>query len=363
MNSDFPNAYFTNGKIEFHEGKAVQLPSIYNKTTNHELLREFYTEVLEHKTEEVETGIDPLGFTYFHLDYICIVGIICFKENKSNHNNLKKKFKENQFSEKLITHRLTEEHKLENNIEHIPIKVISQNLHEIRGLNAKVTSHIDAIMNLDDEELWEERFDNANENIRKIYVASRLTKFILDNTKFYDPKFFDGLELKHDRYFVIHRSVSKIIKIYRNDFKVEKTEIDFSGNSFRKLSGDKEYFEVLIKILVENAIKYSPYKKLGPKIIISENGNEVKIETHSYGQIIPKEDHQHLFTSGFRSSVNKGKAEGTGMGLYNAKRLTEKFRGTIDYKSRKVEGTENLGWNIFILVFENTFSPKQRAIA
>lgn len=363
MNSDFPNACFTNGEIEFHSGRIVTLPSIYNRGSNQKVLIEFYSKLLSKKPEDLETGVDPFGFTYFYFDYICIVGIICLKTKQSLFNNIKKKFSNNYFPYDFIAHRIKEEHKLENNIEHIPIKVISQNLHELRGLNAKVTSHIDALMNLDDDELWEVRFDEASDNIRKIYVASRLTKFILDNTKFYDPKYFDGLELKHDRFFIIHRSVSKIIKIYRNDFKVEKTNIEFTGKSFRKLSGDKEYFEVLVKILVENAIKYSPYKKLGPKIRILENEMEVKIEAHSYGQIIPLEDRQHLFSRGFRSSVNKGKAEGTGMGLYNAKRLTEKFKGTIYYSAQEVEGTDNLGWNIFTLEFKNTYSSKQKAIA
>ncbi|MDN5200885.1 sensor histidine kinase [Fulvivirgaceae bacterium BMA10] len=365
MISDFPFAKFENSSVEFYDGQAVKLPKEYRRKSNFSLLHNFYSNLLLNKPVEIEIGEDPLGFHFFQYDYICIIGIVCQTQRRSKFNSLKKKYPLNQFSTEFLKHRIIEEHKLANHKEHIPINVVSQNLHEIRGLNAKVTSNVDVLLNFEDEATWEDKFDSANVNLKKIYVASRLTKFILDNTKFYDPDFWDTLELNKERFFVIHRCVNKIVKIYRNDFKLEKPDLEFTGNSYRKLAGDKEYFEVLIKILVENAYKYSPYKKLGPKIKIVENDKRVNIEAHSYGQIIPNEDRQHIFTKGFRSSVNKGKAEGTGMGLHNAKRLVEKFGGSIQYECNPIKSEQDieLGWNIFKLEFLNTYSPQKNAFA
>ena len=357
---DFPLAKFENGEVVFEDGEAIKLPIEYLKDSNREVLHSFYSKLLNEKNENPQNGEDPLGFTFIQFDYLCIVGVVCVCQKRSTYNRLRKKYPQNVFNLNYLKFRILESHKLENYQEFIPIKVVSQNLHEIRGLNAKVTSHVDDLLKFEDERSWEETFDNADPNLKKIFVASRLTKFILDNTKFYDPKFWDHLEFSKGRYFNIHGSVSKIVKIYKNDFKIDKPDLEFTGHCHRKLEGDKEYFEILIKILVENAYKYSPYKKLGPKIKIIQMGSKVLIEAHSYGQIIPEEDRKHIFSKGFRSSVNKGKAEGTGMGLYNAARLAEKFGGKIQY-SDKESGAANpsLGWNIFSLIFQITYDKNK----
>jgi signal transduction histidine kinase len=155
----------------------------------------------------------------------------------------------------------------------------------------------------------------------------------------------------------VHRSVSKIVKIYRNDFKRDKADIDFRGYCSGKIAGDKEYFEILIKTLVENALKYSEFpKRIGPKVIISENTREIGIEVHSYGRAIPETEQPYLFSKGFRASINKKTQEGTGMGLFNAKQLAKHFKAKIEFKSEDVSKDNNidLAWNIFTLTLNKT---------
>jgi hypothetical protein len=359
---DFPTVKFQKGVLNFLNGKIISLPSDYKKTHNQSNLDEFYTNLLNTKQEKIEYGEDPLGFFFLKYDFICYIGLVCTCTKKSLGNRLKKKFPDNRFTLKYLSYRINEDHKLANYKELIPIDIITQNLHELRGLNAKVTDNVDSLLGFNSESEWEATFDNADINLKKIYVASRLTKFILDNTKFYDPKFWETLKIKRGRFFAVHGSVNKIVKIYRNDFKLEKPDLDFKGHSYRKLEGEKQYFEVLIKILVENAYKYSPFNKLGPKISIQEKEKTISIQASSYGHIIPKQDRIHLFTKGFRSGVNKTKAEGTGIGLYNAQRLTEKFDGTLIY-SCEVLSTENeieIGWNTFTLEFKNTHEGNKK---
>jgi two-component system sensor histidine kinase ArlS len=291
------------------------------------------------------------------------VGLICESSSRARTNNLKKKYPANRFQFEYIKKRIEEENNLINFREYIPIEVVAQNLHEIRGLNAKVTDNLDALLKFDNEEKWEEQFEAANVNLKKIYVASRLTKFILDNTKFYNPNFLETLTLNKDRYFNPHRCVSKIVKIYRNDFKKVKPNIEFTGNSTRKLRGDKEYFEILIKIFVENALKYTTIQTIGPQIKLIEKNNSVTIEIASYGTLIPQEDKNNIFLKGYRSNTSKSKIEGTGMGLYNAKKLIEKFGGSIQFstKSAVENNSVEVGWNIFTLTFKNTYSAEKNA--
>jgi len=360
----FPSVRSDKTEIIFENGKYCNLPAEYYKSKNKQVLQEFYFKILiddQADTEQLKYGVDPLGFSYFKLGFICYTGLVSHSSSPGKFGALKKKFPKNRFHHEFIVEHLRDEYDLLNYKKFIPIEIVTQNLHEIRGLNSKISGHVDILLNITDESKWEEEFDKKSEQVKKIFVASRLIKFILDNTKFYIPDFFKDLKIKHDRDFIVHRSVSKIVKIYSNDFKKDKCLIEFSGQSFTKITGEKEYFEILIKILIENATKYSLYAdKFPPKISLTEANSQIIIEISSYGDLISVDERQHLFTKGFRSNANKSKQEGTGMGLYNASQLAIHFAGTITYSSRNAsnkdserpKGSITLGWNIFTLTIK-----------
>jgi two-component system sensor histidine kinase ArlS len=344
--------------VSFNDGRYCVLPFEYKKVSNKKLLEEFYTEIFKNSsTNEIVSGVDPLGFTYLNLDFICYVGLVSEKKDRGKYNNLGKKYPLNKFDSIYLQKQIQFEYDLLNFKEFIPIEIVTQNLHELRGFNSKISNNIDRIMKIDNEMEWEQKFEEQSESIKKIYVGSRLIKFILDNIKFYIPNFFETLKMDYNRTFVVHRSVSKIVKIYRNDFKRDKADIDFRGYCSGKIAGDKEYFEILIKTLVENALKYSEFpKRIGPKVIISENTREIGIEVHSYGRAIPETEQPYLFSKGFRASINKKTQEGTGMGLFNAKQLAKHFKAKIEFKSEDVSKDNNidLAWNIFTLTLNKT---------
>jgi hypothetical protein len=340
-------------ELNFIDGRFCSLPRIYKKDSNQKLLKDFYSNLLtKSSNKSIKTGVDPLGFTYLALDFICYVGLITSKGQKGKYRNLAKKYPENYFKIEYLKKQIQFEYDLVNFKEYIPIEIVTQNLHEIRGLNSKISGNIDSIMQINSEAEWDDKFENQTENIKKIYVGSRLIKFILDNVKFYRPNFFETLNLNTNKSFVVHRSVSKIVKIYRNDFKKDKADIEFKGNCGCSINGDKEYFEILIKILVENALKYSEFpKRIGPKVQISELNKKIQIEVHSYGRAIPETEQPYLFMKGFRSKVNRVSKEGTGMGLYNAKQLSKHFNATISFRNKEVSTKDeiDLAWNIFTL--------------
>lgn len=353
-NLGYPNIKVQKKLIEFSDGRFCNIPKEYLKESNKKCLLEFYEKIIGKSSNNIiNVGIDPLGFTYINLDFITYVGLVTkLKDNKSNNNNLGKKYPDNKFGLEYLKKQIRFEYDLVNFKEFIPIDIVTQNLHELRGLNSKISANIDALMDIQSESEWEEKFDVQEENVKKIYVASRLIKFILDNIKFYIPDFFENLKLDYNKSFIVHRSVSKIVKIYRNDFKKDKALIEFTGSSLSKVKGDKEYFEILVKILVENALKYSEIpKKIAPKVEIKEHNNQIIISVHSYGKPIPNNERAYIFLKGFRSSVNKNLKEGTGMGLYNAKQLSNHFNSSLNYECVNVSDNENieLAWNIFHL--------------
>jgi len=349
----YPSAKLTKNGLIFSDGFFCRLPKEFVMGNSSKKLERFYNQLLTEKdNEELLIGVDPLGFTFLRLGFLCYVGIVTNKSQNRLYKRLKHRHPNNHFSLEYIKKKIIFEYDLLNYREYLPIEIITQNIHEIRGLNSKISGNIDSIMNIDNEAEWEEKFEAQSDTVKKIYVGSRLIKFILDNFKFYIPNFFENLTLNSESSFIAHRSVSKIVKIYRNDFKKDRAEIIFEGKSFGKVIGDKEYFEILIKILVENSLKYSEFpKKIGPKVYISEGDSHINIEVHSYGRAIPEGDQQFLFVKGFRSKVNKLSKEGTGMGLHNAKQLAKHFNGSIEFSYKDVSSikTIDLAWNIFTL--------------
>lgn len=348
----FPNVRSSKKKIHFSDGRYAELPNSYRGNSDSKI-KEFYKSLLTiNDSETIQVGIDPLGFTYVRYDFVCYVGLVTNLVKRSVYNRLRKKNPNNHFEVSFLKKQIRFEHDLLNFKEYIPIEIVTQNLHELRGLNSKISGNLDKIMDIRSEDEWESKFDEQPETIKKIYVGSRLIKFILDNIKFYQPHFFQNLKMNYDRIFVVHRCVSKIVKIYKNDFKKGLADIDFEGHSNIKIKGDKEYFEILIKILIENALKYSEFpKQIGPKVRMKDSKRRTTISVHSYGRAIPITERPYLFSKGFRSSVNKQSKEGTGMGLYNAKQLAGHFKANILFSCENISKNEDidLAWNIFTL--------------
>jgi len=351
-----------NDKLDlcFSNGEFCSIPKEYLKASNKQILNTFYSSILsESSNKDLVVGIDPLGFTFLNLDFICYVGLITYTNEvkRGKYRNLGKKYPLNKFDLEYLKKKISFEYNLLNFKEYVPIDILTQNVHEIRGLNSKIAGNIDRIMKIDSEVEWEAKFDEQSESVKKIYVGSRLIKFLLDNVKFYQPDFFKNLKIKYDQSFVVHRSVSKIVKIYSNDFKKGRADIELSGSLSKSITGEKEYFEILIKTLIENALKYSEFpKRIAPQVEISESKKRINIAVKSYGRAIPKTEIPYLFSKGFRSSANKQLREGTGMGLYNASQIAKHFYANIVFDSKDASEMDsiNLAWNVFTLKIDKS---------
>ena len=356
MTSNYPYATILNGSVDFHDGKLIKIPPDFLKEKNKPIIIPYYRALLSENVEELTIGTDPLGFDYVIFQNVCNIGILINNSSSSIINTNKKKYPNNKFDKTYFIERVKEDKRIQNFEEYIPIEIATQNIHELRNLNGKISSSVDEILDYSSENEWEIKFDNADDNIKKIYVSSRLTKFILDNIKFYMPDYIDNLKPNTERKFSIHKSVNKISKIFSNDFKKKKVTVPLEGNTFRQLQGDKELFEIVLMLLTENSIKYSrDANSIQPNIKIKESGTTIEIIVSSYGSLIPDEDIPKLFTKGYRSSVHKRIKDGTGMGLHNASKLIKLFNGELSYTKQPVSQTDKTtGWNTFTLTCKQT---------
>jgi K+-sensing histidine kinase KdpD len=356
MTSNYPFLTLVNGHVTFCDGKFLPLPSEFNKQKNQVLIKQFYQTLLKKDHDDIVMGTDILGFDFVIFQGICNVGLLIGLSSSHLVNSNKKKYPSYRFDKSYIINRIKEDKKLQNFEEYIPIQIVTQNVHEIRNINAKITSSVDELLDYENDNEWEVKFDKADDNVKKIYVGSRLIKFILDNFKFYMPNYLESLKPNTDRNIYIHKSVNKVVKIFSNHFKKRKTIIDFEGNTFRQMQGDKELFEIMLMLLIENAVKYSvDAHSICPKVKICEAPkNIVQIIIQSYGTLIPIEDEPKLFTRGFRSKAHKTK-DGTGMGLYNANAIVKLLGGELVYSKNNLNSSDFAnGWNCFTVTLRNT---------
>lgn len=143
--------------------------------------------------------------------------------------------------------------------------------------------------------------------------------------------------------------VKNIVQELSRKAREYNIELEFIDNGFsKKIIASEGHLKEVIYNLVDNAIKYtSPVVKSGKKgkVTVSVEVDEVHkkyiISVHDNGIGISADEQQRLFEKFYRVR-NKETAEiqGTGLGLWIVKNLTEKMGGRIYLESIKGVGTK-----------------------
>lgn len=106
--------------------------------------------------------------------------------------------------------------------------------------------------------------------------------------------------------------------------------------------GDPEKIKLGLYYLLDNAIKYTPWKgtvELEAKVINDKNDLFIKVKDNGVG--IPKEGQDKLFSKFYRGpNVLRMQTEGNGLGMFIVKSIVDKHGGTIDLESEEGRGTE-----------------------
>ena len=138
--------------------------------------------------------------------------------------------------------------------------------------------------------------------------------------------------MQHSGFFKINEAFSNVIQ--QHEPKVQNKLLSIAKNTLADyvLLGDLKRLEQAIRIVLDNAIKYSTensdisilsYLQLKQR---KEPSLVIAIEDDRLG--IPKEDLTHIFERFFRSNNVKGH-QGTGIGLSLAKEIIDYDGGTI----------------------------------
>lgn len=105
------------------------------------------------------------------------------------------------------------------------------------------------------------------------------------------------------------------------------------------IEADPEKISIVFQNILENAVKYTD--EGGSVIIdIEDAGESIIVSFKDDGIGIPEEAQDNIFDKFFRSDNAKEKVkEGTGLGLFTAKKIVERHNGKLWFESKKDKGT------------------------
>jgi len=103
--------------------------------------------------------------------------------------------------------------------------------------------------------------------------------------------------------------------------------------------GDPLLMQILINNLIENAVKYSPPES-PISVVLSKEGSEGVLEVKDEGSGIPKKEHKRIFQKFYRmGNENTRTAQGTGLGLYLCRKITQDHKMRLQVKDNHPQGT------------------------
>lgn len=222
-------------------------------------------------------------------------------------------------------------HKLSENINSMLKKIdegyqlqkqfVSDVSHELRTPLTSIVGYTKLIerWGKDDEKIFFEALNNIKES--SDYLKEMIENLLL-LTKVDEEIKFEKVNLKE--------VVEKVISIYKNNevkINVELRDIYIETN--------KDYFGILLKVIVENAIKFTKMNNEN-EIWIKMTDNAINVIDKGSG--IEKNEIPKIFERFYKSDKSRS-IEGYGLGLSIAKRISEKIKVKIEVISEKDEGS------------------------
>ncbi len=126
----------------------------------------------------------------------------------------------------------------------------------------------------------------------------------------------------------------------RETAKAKKIEIEYKKpKDFPTLALDETKIRQVIMNFSDNAIYYTP-RDGKIKVELSEDKSNVYFKVIDNGLGVPKRDQPHLFTKFYRATnARKARPDGTGLGLFMAKKVIDNQGGNILFESEENKGS------------------------
>lgn len=119
-----------------------------------------------------------------------------------------------------------------------------------------------------------------------------------------------------------------------------RADLENSDSADFDILGDPDLLRVLLKNLVENAIKFSPDGSV-VEVLVGGGSDFAEVQVRDHGPGIPEESIPRVFERFYRAAAGATGAalvQGSGLGLAIARRIAEAHRGAIEVESRPGAG-------------------------
>lgn len=206
--------------------------------------------------------------------------------------------------------------------------------HQLRTPLTAIKGYLSMLMEGDAGEIKMGQYEFIQE---AYYGATRMVSLIndlLNVSRMETGRFF--LEVAE---FDITRTVEEEIKQLEKGVKDKGLKLDFKHTGGQiKLCADEMKVRQVVMNFIDNAIYYTLNGAITVKLY--EKGKDVCFEVTDKGIGVPREQQKHLFTKFYRAeNARATRPDGTGLGLFMAKKVIEEHHGEIIFHSTEGKGS------------------------
>jgi signal transduction histidine kinase len=200
--------------------------------------------------------------------------------------------------------------------------------HELRTPLAVMKTELEVALR-DKEATTESLKEVLSSNLEEVDKLTKLSEMLLSLSR------LDGVKLKLDS-VNLTKIANETIKV----FNQPSGRINLSSKGQPIIYGNEAAVADLIKVLVDNALQYSP-KDSNIEIKIEKQDNNAKFEITNSGQGISPDKLPHIFDRFYRadSSRTNSTHKGYGLGLALAKSIVDLHAGELNVTSTPDEET------------------------
>ncbi|MEJ2004558.1 MAG: HAMP domain-containing sensor histidine kinase, partial [Cyclobacteriaceae bacterium] len=200
--------------------------------------------------------------------------------------------------------------------------------HDLRSPLRSILGLIDLYRMEDDEKLQEECIEKIEHSVKRLDDLVIELLSISRNDRVDDPQLPINLLLE----------VNNSIASYYNATDTRNLEITTQILQPVSFVSDPTRVRIILNNLISNAIKYRSFSKEKSQIEVFAEVTDEKavIRIRDNGEGIQESKLPHIFDMFYRATE---RSEGSGLGLYIVKKVSDKLNADIDVDSVELEGT------------------------
>ncbi len=203
--------------------------------------------------------------------------------------------------------------------------------HELRTPLAGLLLQVQVAQKTTDSKMHEQALDKAHQAVLRMtrIVQQLLTLSRLQNQT--DTLAIEPVTLNYE----IVEVISEVEALAHQ----KKVEVEFQHFATLKTTGNKQLINILIRNLIENAVKYAPVQGK-VNVTLTQQDKRILLSVSDNGPGIKQEDCERLIRRFYRSVETAKSTEGSGLGLSIVKRIADLHDSEVIFLKSKLGGLQ-----------------------